>query len=49
MRFSEIKQYIKHLENAIFNLDENYELGKDYLSEIDKELFNELGDSMTYR
>ncbi|KAI6648351.1 hypothetical protein LOD99_12160 [Oopsacas minuta] len=52
MKFPEIEQYIKHLENAIFNIDENYELVVDYLSEIseiDEELSNELGDSMTYR
>ena len=39
----------KKLEKAIFQLTENYEVGMDYLSEIDEELSNELGDSMTYR
>ena len=49
MRYPEVEQYIKIIENAIFHANENYELGMDYLSEIDEELHNELGDSMTYK
>lgn len=49
MRYPEVEQYIKKLENAIFHCNENHELGMDYLSEIDEELSNELGDCMTYR
>ena len=49
MRYPEVEQYIKKIENAIFHANENYELGMDYLSEIDEELYNELGDSMTYK
>ena len=43
------RKHIKKLEKAIFQSTENYEVGMDYLSEIDEELSNELGDSMTYR
>ena len=49
MRYPEVEQYVKKLENAIFHCNENHELGMDYLSEIDEELSNELGDCMTYR
>ena len=49
MGFPGIQQYIKLLENAIFNLGQNYEIRKKYLTEIDEELSNELGDSLTYR
>ena len=49
MRYPEVEQYIKKNENAIFHANENYELEMDYLSEIDEELYNELGDSITYK
>ena len=49
MKYPEIEPHIKKLEKAIFQSTENYEVGMDYLSEIDEELSNELGDRMTYR
>ena len=49
VRYPEIEQYIEKLENAIFQIDENYELEIEYLTEIDEELPNEMGDSISYR
>ena len=49
MKYPEIEPHIRKLEKAIFQSTENYEVGVDYLSEIDEELSNELRDSMTYR
>ena len=41
--------YIEKLENAIYQIDENYELEIEYLTEIDEEMPNEMGDSISYR
>ena len=49
VRYPEIEQYIEKLKNAIYQIDENYELEIEYLTEIDEELPNEMGDSISYR
>ena len=48
VKYLEIEQYCE-LQNAVYNFDENYEFEMEYLSEIDEELPNEMGDSITYR
>ena len=49
VKYLEIEQYSEKLQNAVYNFDENYEFEMEYLSEIDEELPNEMGDSITYR
>ena len=49
VKYLEIEQYCEKLQNAVYNFDENYEFEMEYLSEIDEELPNEIGDSITYR
>ena len=50
VRNKEIENYISKLENAILCYsDEEYELEMEYITQIDEELPNEIGDGLTYR
>ena len=46
----EIEKFISRLENAILcHSDEKYELEMEYITQMDEELPNEMGDGLTYR
>ena len=46
--YPEVQQYISILEKAI-NFEEQVDVKIEYLAELDEELPNELGDSLTYK
>ena len=50
VRYPEIEKYFDKIKNAVqCNSEENYELELEYIPQMDEELPNEMGDSISYR